>query len=82
MNTELANAIHHRSRRAFQTMMRRTARLAEIAHPETGGNELFVHNWGNAEARRHWAEGWRRWDAMSAEFDRRYRAAMGWRAER
>jgi len=59
--------------RAFRTFMRRTIKLAAYADPATGGNECMVRNWGNDEARRIWADGWQRWQAYSAECDRRYR---------
>ena len=59
--------------RAFRTFMRRTMKLARAAHPATGGNECLVHNWGNDEARRIWADGWRRWRSYSAAADRRHR---------
>lgn len=62
--------------RAWRTFMRRTHKLAAIADPRTGGNEMLIHNWGNEAARLVWANGWKRWRTYSEQCDRRYNAAM------
>jgi hypothetical protein len=69
-NLILRNA--DKRRRAWRRFMSRTTKLAAIADPRTGGNESLVHNWGNQEARRIWAEGWKRWRAYAEAADKRY----------
>lgn len=54
-----------RKNRAWRRFMSRTIRLAAIADPRTGGNELLIHNWGNDAAKAVWRDGWRRWHAYS-----------------
>lgn len=69
-------ALVDRKNRAWRTFMRRTHKLAALADPRTGGNEMLVHNWGNDQARAVWAHGWERWRRYGAAFDRRYRAML------
>lgn len=69
-------AMGQKRSRAWRIFMRRTIKLAAIADPRTGGNEMLIHNWGNEAARLIWSNGWKRWRAYSAECDRRYNAAM------
>lgn len=63
-------------RRAWRRFISRTTKLAAAADPATGGNESLVHNWGNQEARRIWAEGWKRWRAYAEAADKRYNALV------
>lgn len=62
--------------KAWRVFMDRTHKLAALAHPETGGIETLCRNWGNAESVRVWRDGWRRWQAVSAAYDRRYNAIL------
>lgn len=69
---------HLKRQAAFRLFVRRTHKLAALADPATGGNETLCGNWGNEASKRIWREAWKRWNAYSAECDRRYQAE--WKA--
>ena len=70
------SAIYLRKQRAFQSTMQAATQLAALAHPETGGNHLCVHNWGNAAARAVLERNRERWARYSKASEAAYYAAM------
>lgn len=50
-------------------------RLGARAHPETDGNSLLIHNWGNDAARAVEARFWERWRRADGAADRLYKEA-------
>lgn len=69
-------AITAKRDRCFRTAMKRGQKLARLAHPETGGNECFCHNWGNEESRRLWKQTWERFHKYSTAADARWHARI------
>ena len=68
--------LYDNKQRAFALFLRRTTKLAEQAHPETGGNQQLVLNWGNDAARAVWRRGWDRWRRYDAAYRRAYDLAL------
>ena len=64
-----------RRRKAWNSFLARTSRLAALADPRTSGMETLCLNWGNDESKRVWADGWRRWHAYSRRIDALHQAA-------
>ena len=54
--------------RIFRRLMEIGKRRARTAHPETGGIEHLVHNWGNEAARAVWRDVWARWRRVDAAY--------------
>jgi hypothetical protein len=67
--------IYEQRQRVFRLAMSVARDSAHRVHPETGGQELLVHNWGNAESKAAWARGWDRWHRIAGAFDSAYDAA-------
>ena len=72
MRTKSSSMIYTQRERVFRTYTQRAQRLARAAHPDTNGEELLVHNWGNAAARAIWARAWESLRAISEAADRLY----------
>ena len=49
--------------------------FAKRAHPETGGNDMLCHNWGNDESRMVWSRAYKRMDKARAIYQRMYSLA-------
>ena len=72
MTAKTTAQIHNQWQRIFRILMARGKRLAIQAHPETGGLDLYVHNWGNAEAKAVWARTWARTNRVRAIYKAAY----------
>lgn len=71
-----AAQVYDQHQRIFRAYMARGTRKAAIAHPETGGNELLIHNWGNDAARAVWRETWAAYYRTDAAYKALYDAAF------
>jgi hypothetical protein len=44
--------VYAQEQKVYRLLWEVSTTLIEKAHPATGGNHLYAHNWGNAEARK------------------------------
>lgn len=49
-------ALYVQHNRIYNRLTERARKRAKAAHPETGGEPLLVHNWGNETAKAAWAQ--------------------------
>ena len=61
--------------RIWRRLIERTKLLAKRAHPETNGEDLFVHNWGNEASKAVWAAFWARWRKIDPIYEALCQAA-------
>jgi hypothetical protein len=61
-----SNQTYAQKNRLWKLHVNRTIKLAAIAHPETGGNWLMIHNWGNDQARAIYSRANVRWNAIES----------------
>ena len=57
--------LYYQKGRLFEALRRNTTAQAKKAHPETGGNEHLIHNWGNVESKTIWTTAWARWGKIA-----------------
>ncbi len=51
LQSKTSEQVYAQWQRLYETIMRLGYCRAKVAHPETGGHPLYIHNWGKPEAR-------------------------------
>lgn len=62
--------------RHLQKIMAWAKKKSAEAHPETGGRDIPVRNWGNGQAKNIWRKAWKMAQKSTDTFDRLI--PMGW----
>ena len=75
MGQKTTAQIYAQRQSIFSRAMRLADREAARVHPETGGSQHLVHNWGNAQAKAAVAYQWTRWRKIEVMAVRLYAAA-------